>query len=153
MSLASDIQAILAADAALIAIFTAARIITYEGLGDLGLNRNSFPSAFDDDGEVLPIMIVRDRTANTTYAMRGEDEQIESYVQAVEIACYTSRVNNTNDAILEAGLARVYTLLHDRNAGSARLSQRTRVNGQREQLLNFAWMAWAVYDAMGLFKP
>lgn len=152
MSLEADVQAILAADATLQGIF-GALIVTYEALGDLGLNRTGFPTAFDADGEVLPILIVRDRQANSTYAMRGESEQIESYVQAVEIACYTSRVNNTGDAILETGLARVYTLLHDRNAGSARLMQRSRVSGQREQLLNFAWMAWSVYDAMGLFKP
>lgn len=152
MSLASDIQTILAADAALIAIF-GNLIITYEQLGDLGLNRVGFPSAFDSAGELLPILVVRDRNANATSAMRGESEQIESYVQAAEIVCYCSRVNNTNDTILDTALARVYTLLQDKNAGSTRMMQRQRVNGQREPLLNYAWMGWAIWDAMGLFKP
>lgn len=152
MSLASDIQAILAADAALIAIFTAARIITYEALGDLGLNRTGFPAAFDTvSSEILPTLVIRDRIANTTYAMRGEDEQIASYVQAVEIVGYLSRLDN--DTLLDTALARVYTLLQDRNAGTVRMTERSRNTGQREPLLNYCFLSYSVWDGMGLHKP
>ncbi len=151
MSLASDIQTILVANTGLLAIFSAARIVTYEALGDLGLNRTGFPAAFDSNGEILKTLVIRDRNANATPSMRGEQEQIESYVQAAEIVCYASRLDGDSD--LDTALGLVYTLLQDRQAGRTRMMERTRVNGQREPLLNYCFMAWSVWDAMGLHRP
>lgn len=152
MSLASDIQTILVANSGLLALFTAARIVTYEQLGDLGLNRTGFPVAFDaDSGEILPTLVVRDRNANATFAMRGEADQIESYLQAVEIVCYQSRLDG--DSAIDTALDLVYTALQDRNAGRARLMERTRTNGQREPKLNYCFLGWSIFDAMGLHRP
>lgn len=152
MSLASDIQAILVANAGLLAIFTAARIVTYEQLGDLGLNRTGFPAAFDTtSGEILPTLVIRDRDANATFAMRGESDQIESYLQAVEIVGYESRFDG--DGSLDTALDLVYGLLQDRNAGHVRLMERNRISGQREPKLNFCYLSWSVYDGLGLHRP
>jgi len=153
MSLASDVKTVLAADAALIDIF-GTLIITYDDLGDLGLNRNSFPSAFDTEGnggELKPIMIIRDRDQNSTFEMRGEDEQLTSTLQAVEIVTYCSRF--TGYTILDTALARVYALLHDRNAGTNRLRRRNNVTGQREPMLNFACLQWSIYESQAIVKP
>ena len=49
MSLAADVKTALATDAALITIF-GSLILTYDDLGDLGLNRQAFPAAFDSAG-------------------------------------------------------------------------------------------------------
>lgn len=151
MSLSGDIQAILAADPTLIGIFTGG-IVTYEGLGDLGLNRTGYPSAFGGDGgELLPTLVIRDRNANNTTNLVGEDQQLTSYVQAVEIVGYCSRF--AGDTLLDTGLQRVYGLLHDRGAGRVRLMERSRVSGQREPLLNYAFLSYSVYDGYGIRVP
>ncbi len=151
MSLASAVQTVLAADTALIAIF-GTLIKTYDDLGDLGLNRQAFPSAFDTvSGELLPIMIIKDRNANTTPAMTGEDEQLTSVLQACEIVVYQSRF--LGYGALETGLQRVYAIIQDRNVSKYRMRERTRVTSERERLLSFACMCWSVYDAMWLNKP
>lgn len=153
MSLEADIQTILVANAGLLAIFSSSRIVTYDALGDLGLNRTGFPVAFDSNGEILPTLIVRDRNANTTVAMRGEDAQIASYLQAVEIVTYATRLEPTSPATLDTALGLVYTLLHDRNAGAVRLMERNRVSTEREPRLNYCFMSWSTYDGMGLHRP
>lgn len=150
MSLESDVKTVLAADAALITIF-GTQIITYEDLGDLGLNRAAYPSAFDSAGEIVPIMILRDRDQNSTFEMRGENEQLTSTLQALEVVCYCSRF--TGYTALDTALARVYTLLHDRNAGTNRLRRRTNVTNQREAMLNYACMQWSIFDSQALVKP
>lgn len=154
MSLEGDIQTILVANAGLLAIFTAARIVDYAQLGRLGLNRTGFPAAFDAvSGDLYPTMVIRDRQANATVAMRGEQEQVESYLQAVEIVCYASSLESTSPATLDTALGLVYTLLQDRNAGLVRLMERSRIGGQREPLLDYAFMSYSVYDGLGLHKP
>lgn len=150
MGLADDAKAVLSVDAALIAIF-GAQIITYNDLGDLGLNRASYPSAFDSAGEIVPIMILRDRDQNSTFEMRGENEQLTSTLQALEVVCYCSRF--TGFSILDTALARVYALLHDRNASTARLRRRTNVTSKREAMLNYCCLQYSVYDAQAIVKP
>lgn len=150
VSLDNDVKTVLAADTTLQGIFST-RILTYADLGDLGLNRNGYPAAFDSTGEILPTMIIRDRAQNTTLAMTDEGQQIRSYVQACEVVVYNSRFNGYAD--LDTALTRVYTLLHDRNAGKARLTLRQNVTNEREPLLNFAAMQYSIYDAIGLLKP
>lgn len=152
MSLADDVQAVLAADAALVAIF-GVQIVTYEALGDLGLNRTGYPSAFDANGELVPIIVIRDRITNATFEMRGENEQIESYLQAIEVVCYASRFVSTNPALLDTALGLIYADLQDRNAGAVRMSERTRVTSQREPLFNFAFMSYSIWNGMGLHTP
>ncbi len=151
MSLDADVAAILAANTSLSTVFTGG-IVDYDQLGTLGLNRQGYPTAFDSTtGLLKPIIICRDRVANATFAMRGEQAQIESYLQAVEIALYCDR--GTGYGILETAQHTIYGLLQDRNAGLVRLYRTQHTTNQREPLLDFACFNWDVYMGMGLEKP
>ena len=84
MTIQDDIKTVLTANAPLVAAFTGG-IKTFDELGGIGINVNSFPSAFDSNLQLKPLIVIRERAIIPTREIADEDSQATSITQSVDI--------------------------------------------------------------------
>lgn len=103
MSIATDIEAVLEADATLMALLTGG---VHTGVKEI--DRTATPSAFDANKELLPCALIK----TGTEMPRGPYKR--STQTSVHIYFY-QRVGNTT---IESAMDRCYDLLHDKRIGN-----------------------------------
>lgn len=146
MSLSDDIKTALAANSTLVTAFTGG-IVTWDDLGAYGLNKNSYPAAFDANQKLKPTLVIRERVLLATPFIRDQGTQITSVVQAVEVWFFADR--DAGYATLESGQAVVKGILHDRNIGTMRCQLREHRRMERDRELGMACVLYSVYDGFG----
>lgn len=100
MSIETDFQDRMEADATLMAILTGGVYVSGE-LGPLGINRTDAPGAFDGNGYLLPCALVRERPLVPDLEVNDYLEQVASATQVVEIYIYQDRGYSSIDAALD----------------------------------------------------
>lgn len=105
MSIETDFQTRMEADAPLMAILTGGVYVSGE-LGPLGINRTDAPDAFDGNGYLLPCALVRERPLVPDLEVNDYLEQVASATQVVEIYIYQDRGYGSIDTALD----RLFTL-------------------------------------------
>lgn len=150
MTLQSSVKTLLAADSDLTTLFTGG-ILTFAELAEGGLTRKSSPDSFDANLRLLPTLIVKERQRNATSAIKDEDEQWSSFVQALEVWYYAAGDGDFGD--FEDAQRTVYGLLHDRTANNCRLMRREKHTQERDRTLSNAIVCYDVYDAVGIERP
>jgi hypothetical protein len=77
----------LAADSSLLAVALGG-IYAYTSLGRMGINRDTTPDAYDEDGYLLPIVVVKTRSPLPNRDLYDEREKIVGMSQSVEFWIY-----------------------------------------------------------------
>lgn len=107
MSLIDDAQTLLLADAELVALATGG-IVTTDDVGRLGLNRTSYPAAFDAKGRIKPTVLLKLRDAVADYEAADDVLQEVSARQVLECWLY----QDTGFETIDAMAVRIYAVLH-----------------------------------------
>lgn len=111
MSYADAIYTILSEDDTLLDTLTGG-VYLKKNLTPEGIDREETEDAYDDDGLLLPIAIVKARGNIPTFELRDEAEQLTSTEQVVEVWFHNDR--DAGWGALETAADRVYALLHDK---------------------------------------
>lgn len=143
MSLQSAVKAIAAANSTLSTFFTGG-IVAYDDLKEAGLTPKGYPSAFDSNGILKPTLVFKERTLNPTFAVKDENAQTTSSVQALEVWYYDAPSGSYGN--LETMRGVVKGLLHDRGANGGRLVRREVHTMERDRALANAIVCYDVYD-------
>lgn len=150
MSLQDDVKTVLAANGTLTAAFTGG-IKTFDELGTLGLNPNSYGAGFNSGTLKLePTIVIRERVRVPTPQLADEGLQLVSTVQAVEVWFYTARQNGYS--VVESGQATAYGLLQHQVVGSGKLIWRAHYSFERDPSLDRACVCYSVYDRYGVLQ-
>lgn len=105
MSIASSVAAVLSANAPLMTILTGGAT-TFDAAGRNGLSQSSVPAAFDSNGVMKPVSLVRDRSENPwggvfdrTSKTRSLRNVVEVYVYDDGDALYATAIEPAGEAI------------------------------------------------------
>lgn len=147
MTLLQDsIKTVLRANGGLTTFFTGG-IVSFADLPAAGLSRSNYPAAFDERLRLKPILVIKERAELPTGAIKDENAQRTSTVQAVEVWYYSASDGNYDD--LETQRSIVRGLLQDRTVASKRFLRRERRTMERDTRLGNAAIVYDVYDAIG----
>lgn len=147
MTIQDDIKTALTANAPLVAAFTGG-IKTFDELGGIGININSFPSAFDSNLQLKPLIVIRERAIIPTREIADEDSQATSITQSVDIHFMQDR--RLGWGALETGQATVFSLLQFKRIGQRAFSLRSSSRMERDRGMDNACILWSVYDTFGI---
>jgi len=140
VTLASDVRAILAADAELSALATGG-IYSDEETGRQRLTWSDLAESSKDGALLKPMIYLRTNIGFSTASIKDEAGQVSSYYQNFEVRLYQQQGYNIIDSMKQ----RVYELLADQNVSRRRFNwagvrgtrQAEEINGAREMVLDF----------------
>lgn len=145
-----DIATILRADTPLAAILTGG-IHTSGDVGPLGITRTSVRDAFDDDGYLLPCLLVKQRARVPTGDVVDYEAGVVSTAQVVEVWLYCDSADGY--APIDAASARIFALLQGKLlTGSFEVTLTNLIDRQRDpgalSGASMAKMDFAIYSLM-----
>lgn len=143
MTLQDDVKTLLTADTGLVAAFTGG-IVTWDQTGGLGINRNSYPTAFDSNLQLKPTIVIRERAIITEAAITDEITQHTSASQSVDIHFLQDRRNGWTT--LETGQMTVFSLLQFKSVGGRHCRLRSHMRMERDRGYDNTCILWSVYD-------
>lgn len=147
MTLQDDIKAVLVANAPLVAAFTGG-IKTFDELGGIGININSYPAAFDSNLQLKPLIVIRERTIIPTPQIADEITRETSVSQSLDIHFMQDR--RLGWGVLETGQSTVFSLLQYNRIGQRAISLRSSARMERDRGMDNACILWSVYDTFGI---
>lgn len=149
MTIQDDIKSALTANAGLVAAFTGG-IVTWDQIGGLGINVNSYPAAFDSNLQLKPTIVIRERAIIPTAEITDEAAQQVSVSQSVDITYLQDR--RLGWAVLETGQATVYSLLQFKLIGQRHVRLRSHTRMERDRGYDNACVLWSVFDTFGVLS-
>lgn len=149
MTLQDDVKTALTANAGLVAAFTGG-IVTWDETGGLGINRNSYPAAYDSNLQLKPTIIIRERAIIAVPDITDELLQETSTTQSLDIHLVQDR--RLGWTVLETGQMTVYSLLQFKQIGQRHVRLRSHARMERDRGYDNACFLWSVYDTFGVLS-
>lgn len=147
MTLQDSIKTVLIASAPLVAAFTGG-IKTYDEIGGLGININTYPAAFDSNMQLKPTIVIRERAIIPTTEIADDITQDTSFSQSVDIHFMQDR--RLGWGVLETGQSAVFSLLQFKMIGQQYTRLRSSSRMERDRGLDNACILWSVFDTFGI---
>lgn len=145
MTIAASVKAILAADATLIAALTGG-MYTYQDTKRLGINKTTLPAAYDANGVIKPLALVRQRSRVPTSAIKDEAQQVTSEAAIIEVWLYS----DGNASPPESAADRIYVLLHDKHVSAGSVRWVNTIEDFRDPELAFANVIRLDFEYQGI---
>lgn len=147
VTLQDDVKAVLVAYTPLATAFIGG-IKTFDELGGIGININSYPAAFDSNLQLRPIIVIRERAIIPTPQIADEITRATSVSQSLDIHFMQDRRLGWD--ALETGQSTVFSLLQYSRIGQRAISLRSSARMERDRGMDNACVLWSVYDTFGI---
>jgi len=149
MTYASVVFDLLSVDTDLIALV---KVFAHRDVPNSGIDRETFPAAYDENGFMLPFLVVRGRGDIPTNDVVDAEDQYVSVRSVVELWFHADR--DAGWDILEEAADRCYVLLqYQQIAGSFNCRLVNEIDEERQPDLGDACFARRDYEVIGFKAP